>query len=391
MKNNVSDFRPVVWFVGGEDVRMRIPMLLALKELGFSVAAVGSEDSTQFDHHGVEYYQYQLVRGISPLADLNSCRQLTELFRKHRPDVVHAFDTKPSMLVPIAASLAGICKVIKTVTGMGYVYSSKSPVALAIRPFYRFLQKLSSRFADATIFQNTDDQAYFQSTNLIEADKSFLVKSSGVDLELLYRNCSSKDEISALKIKLDHADGLVVLMVSRLVKYKGVLEYLEAARLIKSSNPECQFYLVGPLASEGSQGVSEKFIESHRDAVSWLGTLSNVPALLAVSDIFVLPSYYREGVPRVLLEAGAVGLPLITTDMPGCRDVVRDGIEGLIVEPRDSESLAEAIKKLLASESLRCQMGQFAKQRVQAEFSLNKVAEAYADIYSELLGGINEQ
>lgn len=364
---------------------MRIPILLALRERGFRVAAVGSEESDPFDRHGIEYRRYELKRGIAPYGDFLAWRQLTALFQQYRPDVVHAFDTKPGILVPVAAKTAGANCKLRTLTGMGYVFSSHSPLALALRPIYRFMQKRASRLSDVTVFQNTDDQFYFESTGLIEKSKSMLVKSSGVDIKSLVSDRVSAETLENLRSELNLGNGLVVTMIARLVKHKGVLEFLEAARRVKQSMPNCCFLLVGPQASEGGQAVPKNVVESFRDAVKWLGPRSDVPALLSLTDVFVLPSYYREGVPRVLLEAGAMGIPLITTDMPGCRDVVRNGLEGFLVKPRCPESLAAALNCLLASKEMRVAMGYAARQQVVSNFSLDQVADEYADIYQQLL------
>ncbi len=382
--SSVSE-RFTVWHVGGEDVRMRIPILKVLKNLGFKVAAAGSEDSRPFDNEGIEYHRYELDRGVSPLIDRRSLSQLEILFNKHNPDVVHSFDTKPALLVPLAARRAGIKANIRTVTGMGYIYSSKSPLALALRIAYRSMQKRASLYSDTTVFQNEDDKLYFEDTGLIEKKKSILVRGSGVDVDLLASRLPDFENKQRLSSNLGIAGHVVFIMIARMVKHKGVVEYLEAARRVTNKNPECKFLLVGPLAGEGRQAVSQRVVQSYADVVTWLGPRTDVPALLSVSDVFVLPSYYREGVPRVLLEAGALGLPLITTDMPGCRDVVRNGQEGLLVPPRNISALEQSMLKMAGSTIYRTELGACAKIRIEQLFTLSNVAKAYADIYRELM------
>jgi glycosyltransferase involved in cell wall biosynthesis len=375
----------MVCFIGGEDVRMRIPILSALKSTGLSVAVIGTEDSMLFDKAEIPYYCYDLHRGISPFQDRRSIKQLISIFNDIEPDLVHAFDTKPALLVPIAARKASVPSVVRTITGMGYLFSSSSLLAMALRPVYKVLQKRASRLSDITIFQNEDDKNYFESNNLVDRRESTLVRGSGVDLNLLYSTLPVEDERSKLIDSLSIGGKTVFIMVARLVKHKGVIELLEAAREVRKTVPDTCFLLVGPLASEGKQAVSQKLISSYADVVDWLDVRSDVPALLSISDVFVLPSYYREGVPRVLLEAGGLGLPLITTDMPGCRDVVRDGVEGILVPIRDSSALADAMVRLALSRENREQMGAKAKQRVEETFTLDRVASAYADIYKQLL------
>jgi glycosyltransferase involved in cell wall biosynthesis len=174
----------------------------------------------------------------------------------------------------------------------------------------------------------------------------------------------------------------VVILVSRLVKLKGIAEYLQAARRARQLVENAVFLLVGPVASEKRQAVSLEEINAFENDVRYLGPRTDVPALLAISDLFVLPSYYREGVPRVLLEAANAGLPIITTDMPGCRDVVKSGWNGWIVPPRNVEELASAMIGALKTDKLTLRaMGERGRTRVEKEFGLEGVADAYADIY----------
>lgn len=174
-------------------------------------------------------------------------------------------------------------------------------------------------------------------------------------------------------------------MISRLVVQKGVREYLEAARRIQPHVKDVTFLLVGPIASEGAQAIPVKELERSANSVRYLGPRSDIPAILALTDLFVLPSYYREGIPRVLLEAGALGLPLITTDMPGCKEVVRAGWNGLLVPPRDVKALASAMLRLLSSNDERTMMGMRSKAHIRDNFSLSRVADAYAEIYQRVL------
>jgi len=375
---------PIIWFVGGEDIRFRIPLLLMLRKMGFSVAAVGSEDSQPFDQAGINYYKYDLDREISPLSDKKSVRQLVSLFVEHTPDVVHAFDTEPCVFVAKSARQAGIKGCVRTGTGMGVSFSSSSLLAILVRPVYRYLQTTASSLSDMTIFQNEDDKKYFESKNMVNKNKSFLVRGSGVDLDLLDRQKITNDEKLRLSEELALKDSLVITMVARLVRQKGVMEYLESARKVREVIPDIRFLLIGPQAGEGSQAIPREIIETYKDCVTWLGQRSDVPAILSISDIFVLPSY-REGLSRVLLEAGSIGLPLISTNVPGCRDIVIDEVTGLLVPVRDSESLSKAIIRLYESQKERQQLGDAAKERISQLFSLDKVANSYSEIYKKLV------
>ena len=375
-----------VWHIGGEDVHLRIPLLLALRRRGFDVAAAGSDGAEHFERSDVPFHRYSLRRSIHPMADRRSVRELERLFRRHRPDIVHAFDTKPGILAMLAASRSGIASRLRTITGMGYVFSSRSPGARVLRPAYRHLQRRASRSASVTVFQNEDDRAYFLRRDMVSADREALVPGSGIDLEVFdAASCSRGRE--DLRAELGAQSEPIVTMVSRLVRTKGVLEFLEAARVLSRGPLPVRFVLVGPLHDGRSQRVDRARIEGC-DAVQWLGPRSDVPSILAASDLFVLPSYYREGVPRSLLEAAASRLPLVTTDMPGCRDVVRDGWNGRVVPPRDVAALTEAVDHLLRRRDEWGTMGDRSRTLVEETFSLDAVTHAYADLYERAARGV---
>ena len=365
---------------------MRIPLLLKLRALGYGVGAVGSGSGSAFEQHDIPFHHYELNRWINPMADRRSRKQLRVLFETHRPDVIHAFDTKPAILAPIAAHDAGVPGRIRTVTGAGYVFSSSSPLALALRPIYRRLQQLASKAASCTVFQNPDDQKYFLEHQLVSPATAALVRSSGVDTQEFLAQRPDQQRCEALRKQLNLGDELVVTMIARLVRYKGVVEYMKAARILRERGIRVRFLLAGPLASEGRQAIKRSQIDAYTDEVDYVGICQDVPGLLAVSDLFVLPSYYREGVPRVLLEAGVMSLPLITTDMPGCKEVVHDNENGLLVPPRDAQALADAIAKLLSLDAKqRASMGEESCRHVCENFDLNDVAGAYAEIYDRSL------
>jgi glycosyltransferase involved in cell wall biosynthesis len=374
-----------VWLVGSEDIRLRIPYLLELRRQGFDVTMVGSEPPEPFFAHEIPYHRYSLSRALEPFADWRSFRELLALFRNHRPSVVHAFDTKPGILAPFAALRAGVPGRVRTLTGMGYVFSSRSPRALLLRPVDHLMQAVASRAASMTVFQNRDDQAYFLRHRLARPDASKLIPGSGIDAELLRSQRPPAAELAALRRELSVEGGRVVTMVSRLVRTKGVSEFCAAARAVRRERPDCTFLLVGPLSSEGWQAVPRSEVEGNPH-VRWLGPRPDVPALLAISDVFALPTFYREGIPRALLEAATMGLPLISTDMPGCRDVVRDGWNGLRVPPRNVRALTAALLTLLNAEpEVLRQMGENSRAHVEQHFTLDLVVEAYADIYRRLL------
>lgn len=373
-----------VWLVGTDDMRLRLPLVAALAARGWEAEVLGTTPDEAFARAGVVYRQYGMERWIDPRGDWSAWRQLCRLLREHRPDVVHAFDKKPSILGPLACRATGVGSAVSTVTGLGYLFSSRSPLALSLRPGFHLLQRLAARRTHAMIFQNDQDRDYFRAHRLVRPGRDRLVRSSGVALD----GFQVGSEVSArLRAELRLRGRTVVLMVSRIVALKGVREYLEAAALVRRERPDVAFVLVGPVAGEGRQAVPLEELRRAGDSVRYLGPRSDVPALLSIADMFVLPTYYREGVPRVLLEAAAAGLPLVTTRTPGCQDVVRHEWNGLLVPPRSAPALAGAILRLAADPGLRAAMGRRAREHVSAEFSLDRVADAYADVYDRLVTG----
>ncbi len=381
--------RITVWHIGGEDVRLRIPLLEVLRRHGFAIGAVGSEPGQQFADAGIPYWSYPLRRGPSPLSDLTSWRHLHRLFRTHRPDIVHAFDTKPTYLVPSAGRRAGIPARVCTITGLGYLFSSSSLFARSLRPAYHYLQRRACQASSVTIFQNEDDRKYFLDRQMVEPGRDRLVRGSGVDCEELMKGLPDDGAMARLREELGLDGRRVVTMISRLVVQKGVRVFVDAAAEIRNRDRDVAFLLVGPYSAEARGAISPQEALGGRLDVRYLGARSDIAAILAVSDMCVLPSYYREGVPRVLLEAGAMGLPLIATDMPGCCDVVTDGWNGLLIPPRDASHLVSAIRRLLASAQERAEMGARSKTFVRDNFSLARVAEAYGGIYTTLMADLS--
>ena len=326
--------KPTVWHVGGEDVNLRIPLLLELRKRGFQVGAVGSEEGNKFLTKNIPYFRYTLEREINPWADIRSRKQLFQLFNQYKPDIVHGFDTKPALIAPIMALKAGISGRVRTITGMGYVFSSASPLALGLRPIYRHLQRQASAATEVTIFQNPDDRQYFRQYKMVKEDRDDLVLGSGINIENLLETSPNPDNLVETQRELGLQGQLVVIMIARLVVTKGVREYLQAASIICQKRKNVTFLLVGSVSSEGRQAIPVQEIQQYAKVVRYLGFRQDISTLLSLSDLFVLPSYYREGVPRVLLEAGSMKLPLITTNMPGCKEVVRDGWNGLLVPPK---------------------------------------------------------
>ena len=376
---------PTIWHIGGSDVDLRIPLLKRLRSRGFDVAAVGTSDPEVFAGSGIPLLEYRLKAGMGPLADLRARSDLIKLMKAHQPDIVHAFDTKPGLIVPAAAADLPGTTCIRTITGMGRLFAHDGLLWSSLRGVYRAAHRRVSKHAAMTVFQNEDDQAYFLEHDLLRGAPQCLVRGSGVDIELIRKALEDQDAIAALKRKLSPDGAPVVMMIARLVPMKGVREYLEAARTVHEHRG-ARFVLVGPV--DETERSSRVLMDDIRACpqVKYLGRRSDVPQLLAASDLFVLPTYYREGLPRVLLEAAALDVPLIATGVPGCRDVVHHEATGLVVPPRDGAAIARAVQRLLDDPILGRNLAAGARTRVAENFSLDRVAADYTRIYEVSLG-----
>jgi glycosyltransferase involved in cell wall biosynthesis len=371
--------------VGGEDHSLRIPFLLALRERGFRVSAAGTGEAAPFLQAGLPYFPFRFDRFVNPLADWTALGSLSRLFAELRPEVVQSFDTKPNLLVPIAARRWRAVRVVRTINGLGWIYSSRSFKASALSPVYRNLHRLAARSTAATLFQNREDMAFFERHGLLGKGTRRLISGSGIDVEQFERARMSGPSRAELRNGLGLGDGEVVITVTRLTRQKGIPTLLEAAALVHKVRPGVRFLLVGPRQSEGPLAVSEAEIARHAAYVTPLGPRSDIPSLLKVADVFAFPTEYREGVPRALLEAALAGLPIVATRMPGCSDVVEDGTSGFLVPARSPRLLAGRIIDLLRQREAAAAMSARAAQWVRQEFGLDLTVARYVKVYEDLL------
>ena len=369
--------------VGGEDHALRIPFLTALRNRGLRVSAAGTGAVFPFAKNGIQYHRYQFDRFGAGFSDRTAMGQLSQLVNRVRPDVVQTFDTKPNLFAPLA--IRGEIPVVRTINGMGWVFSSTDLKALAFRPVYLAMQRLAACWTAATVFQNKADSGFFHRYHLLGNSSSAVIGSSGIDVEAFETARTETAITSELRAQFELDDAEVVLTVSRLTVQKGIPTLLEAAKIVHEARPKVRFLLVGPRESEGPFAVDQALIERHAPYVIATGARSDVPALLGIADLFAFPTEYREGIPRVLLEAGLAGVPIVASRMPGCDDVVAENWNGRLVPPRDPRSLAAAILDLLQDPARARTMGRRSIDLVRREFDLNVVADRYAKLYRQLL------
>ena len=352
----------------------RAGLLKMLSARGTDLVSAGSgEDGygPRIEAMGVRFRHLPINReGINPVADLRLFLALYRWYRQERPHVVHHFTIKPVIYGSIAAYLAGVPRIVNTITGLGYVYTGRHGL---LRRVVDMLYRVALACADHVFFQNSDDLALFRERRLVNVDKVSLVPGSGVDL-VRFQPRAESDRPGA--------EPVTVLMVSRLLRDKGIYEFVESARIARADMPGLRFQVLGEIDTRNPTAVDKAEVEEwqKQGLIEWLGATDDVRPYLSKADIVVLPSY-REGMPRSLLEAAAMALPVVSTDVPGCRNAVDDGVTGLLVPAQDSQRLADAIIRLAGSPRLRHEMGRAGREKVVREFDETLVLNAALDAY----------
>jgi glycosyltransferase involved in cell wall biosynthesis len=314
-------------------------------------------------------------RSLNPLREAALLFWLYRLLRAERPDVIHSFTIKCVVYGALAGRLAGVARV-NAVAGMGYVFTGDSLRARLLRPLVRFLMRAALGGDRARlVLQNPDDINLFLSAGLASPARLRLIPGSGVDAARFRPPTEPRAP----------GEPPLVLVASRMLWDKGVREFVEAARALKAEGRDVRFALAGTPDPGNPTAVPEETLIAWRDAgiVEWLGYVADMPALFARADIVVLPSY-REGLPKGLIEAGACARALVATDVPGCREVISDGVDGLLVPAGESEPLAKAIARLLDDPALARRLGEAARAKALAEFDERKIIEATVAVYGEV-------
>ena len=369
-------------FLGGEDVSARIEISKKIILKGYDVSIIGTQLEDIFKREGIEYTKYSLNRELNLFSDIRTTFELRKILKTYTtPVIVHAFDTKPTFILPLAAFGLGNIFVTRTITGIGRIFTEKSSKNTVLKFIYEIIQKIISRNVKHTIFQNDDDSKYFLDAKLVKHTNSSVIKSSGIDLKKY--NKESVDNNSQLINDVHiNVNELTCIMVSRMVRQKGVLNYLEAAKLCIQNGYNINFLLVGQLDTKKDSIALEDILE-YKKYVNYLGKRSDIKELLSISNVFVLPTFYREGVPRVLLEASAMGMALIATDMPGCKDVVQNEVNGLLVNIKDSEDLYKKIVLISQDKEKLETYYKNSKEHVK-KFDLNIVIQKYLEVFYKI-------
>ncbi|OFZ65889.1 MAG: glycosyl transferase family 1 [Betaproteobacteria bacterium RBG_16_56_24] len=373
MKNN----RPKILFFITEDwfvCSHWLPLIEGAKNTGFEVVVVTriNRHEGEILQHGVKVIEFDISRrGSNVFRELKVILQLMRIYREEQPDIVHHVAMKPMLYGSLASHLLRVPHTVNWVAGMGWLFVSGNRRAKILRGIIRRALGVLLR-RTSVIVENKDDQAIIADIG-IAAQHIHLVRGAGVDT-LLYSPCPEPVGIP------------LVVLPARMLWDKGVGEFVGAARQLQQRGVKAKLVLVGDPDTENPASVPERQLKDWQNegVVEWWGRREDMPQVLAQSHIVCLPSY-REGLPKALLEAASCGLPIVTTDVPGCREIVRDGDNGLLVEAYNATALADALARLLSDPGLRQQMGLRGRERVLSEFSQERIVAQVLALYSEIL------
>lgn len=352
----------------------RLGLMEALRDAGYRVAVAvpADADSSRLAALGWDVHPLPLdARGTSPWSDGKLFVAYLRLFRRLRPTAFLGFTIKPNIYGALAARFAGV-KTVANISGLGTMFVKRTALTRLVIALYR--QALVS--ADVVFFQNRENAAQFLEEGLVRSQQVRLLPGSGIDL----------DRFRPAPLPADADTPTTFLMVARLLWDKGVREFVEVAGQSQQGIRSVRFQLLGRLEQPGDHAVPESQLRRWEESgvIQFLGSAEDVRPALAAADCVVLPSYYREGVPRALLEAAAMGRPVITTDTPGCRDAVDDGLSGFLCAPRSVESLLTASRRFLElPHSDRERMGAAGRAKMEREFDQSIVHQAYVGALGE--------
>ena len=352
-------------------VNFRSPIIDALIGRGDRVIAAGFADRSQraLEEKGVVFHPLDIAsKSVNPGSDLNLLSNLRSLYARTKADIALHFTIKPVIYGSLAARSRQI-PAINTITGLGTAFIRRNWITTVVENLYRFALSGNS----VMVFQNSDDLSEFQDRRLFRRNPYYTIPGSGVDLDSFPQKALPARERTRF------------LLVARLLKDKGVMEFIDAASGIKKQYPNAQFALAGPADVANRTAIPMPAVQGweKEGIIEYLGELPDIRPAITAADCIVLPSY-REGLSRVLLEASAIGRPMITTDVPGCRDVVEDGVNGFLCRPRDAQDLANQMGKFLnADHECRFEMANNARKKAENEFDVRLVVQKYLALIDE--------
>lgn len=363
---------------------LRRALILRLLDEGADVHVAVPHDA----HHaavaalGATVHDWHVARGsLNPLAARGAVAHLRDIASAVRPHVAHSFTHQPNIFARLAVS--PVAPLINSVTGLGSNFLGAGLAGCAKRGVFHTLYRATTRRASAVIFQNDDDRAHFEGARLLGDTPAFMIRGTGVDVTAIRPGALPAHEVAAIRAELGFApEDVVFTLAARLIRDKGVYEFLLAARTARAALPRARFLLVGDADPANPSSIpSEALAAATADGtVTAPGWRDDMPRIWAASDVAVLPSY-REGLPVGMQEALAAGLPVVVTDAPGCREVVRHGENGFAVPVADAAALAEAMATLAGDDALRHRMGVASRALAEDRFDANTLAGECIALY----------
>ena len=356
----------------------RLPLAVAAREAGYDVTLVTnvSNHAEVIRNSGIKLIPFNLDRGgMNPLRELRSIIDLVKIYKRECPDIVHHVAIKPILQGSIVARLARVPNIVNAITGMGYIFTSTHLKARLLRPMINVAFKLLLNGQHAKlIMQNQDDLTMLIDRAIVDARRTSLIRGAGVNMnEFAY----TPEPVT---------ESPLVVLPARMLKDKGVCEFVAAAKILKKRGIKARFALVGDADPHNHASISVEQLEAWltEGNVEWWDRQSNMPEILANSHIVCLPSY-REGLPKALLEAASCGRPIVTTDTIGCREVVREGVNGYLVPLFSTDELADALQRLIENPELRREMGWRGREIAEQEFAIERVTAETLAVYRDLV------
>lgn len=356
----------------------RLPVGLAAAGAGYDVTVVCEDTgvSGQIIDSGLNYIALPINKAGKNIGEeLVTLSFLYRLFRSEKPDLVHLVGLKIMLWGGIAAKLAGVKGVVSSVSGLGLLFDEKHSGSFLSKTLLKLLKITHRRKNVKVVFQNMEDKAIFLSAGVVDENQCAFTRGSGVDLHQY--GYSPEPDTAPVRI----------IFTARMVEDKGTMVLIEAAGLLENEyRGQIQFLLCGGLDTNPN-GITEKVLNEKCDGeyIKWLGRRDDIPQLLEQSHIMAFPSWYREGLPKSVIEAEAKGRPVVTTDSVGCRDTVENGSNGFIVPVKDAAALAEALKFLIDHPEIRRSMGKKAREFAVANFNVEDVVKVHLNLYNSLL------
>lgn len=367
----------VAWFFLSHRLVLAKAALAAGYEVHVATTITDEKEREAILAAGIQLHEVNFDRsGFRLLHEIRTVGALARLYESLRPDLIHHVTIKPVLYGSVAARLMRVPAVVNAIPGLGYSFGGSSWLARVRRALimrgYRFaLGHLNSRI----IFQNIEHLRMFCEAGVAHSSNAVLVRGSGVN-------------VAHFNISAEPSGPVTIMLAARMLREKGVYEFVAAARQLRSKHPEVRFWLVGDADGANPGSIeTERLRDWHASGiVDWLGFRTDIASLLSQSHIACLPTY-GEGLPKFLLEAAASGRAIVTTDIPGCRDIARDGLNALLVPPRDADALRVALEKLVDDPDLRRRLGEAGRVLVEAEFSEERILKETLAVYRDLLGG----